>query len=132
MLNHLDKAVENYTITEIDVRLFEGVSGNNVLVLSNPPHFTILGVTESYLQETGKSRGQLMGKGLFEVFPANPDDETDTGENDLRFSFSEVIKHKKIHHLPTPSGMMFPMQTEVSKNGIGMQATHPFLMIVVR
>lgn len=101
MSEHSTKAVESHTITEIEVRLFEGVPGNNVLVLSNPPHFTIVGVTESYLQVSGKSREQLMGKGLFEVFPANPDDETDTGENDLRFSFSEVIKHKKTHHLPT-------------------------------
>lgn len=94
------KAVESHTITEIDVRLFEGVPGNNVLVLSTPPHFTIVSVTESYLQLSGKSREQLIGKGLLEVFPANPDDETDTGENDLRFSFSEAIKNKKTHHLP--------------------------------
>lgn len=101
MSDHSTKAVESYTISEIEVRLFEGVPGNNVLVLSNPPLFTILSVTETYLKETGKRRDQLVGKGMFEAFPANPDDEADTGENDLRFSFSEVIKHKKTHQLPT-------------------------------
>jgi PAS domain S-box-containing protein len=101
MLNQTTKAEENHVITESEISLFEGIPGNNVLILNDPPHFTILGVTENYLIDTGKRRDQLLGKGLFEVFPSNPNDPNDTGENDLRFSFSEVINHKKIHHLPT-------------------------------
>lgn len=101
MLNHSEKAIDNDAIAKREIRLFEGIPGNNVLVLNNPPHFTILGVTDSYLKETGKQRQQLIGKGMFEAFPANPDDETDTGETDLRRSFYEVISHKKAHHLPT-------------------------------
>ena len=101
MLNESEKDDNNDQIVKCEIRLFEGIPGNNVLVLNNPPHFTILGVAESYLKETGKKRHQLMGKGMFEAFPANPNDETDTGATDLRRSFYEVITHKRPHHLPT-------------------------------
>ncbi|MGZ3850501.1 MAG: PAS domain-containing protein [Flavisolibacter sp.] len=101
MLNPSAKAVENHTISENELRLFEAIPGNNLLVLCNPPHFTILGMTEGYLQAAGRQREQLLGKGIFEAFPSNPDDRGDTGENDLRFSFYEVINHKKTHHLHT-------------------------------
>src|SRR4051812_23186649 len=95
------KTIQTDPMVQNEISLFEGIPGNNVLVLNNPPEFTILGVTASYLKETGKSRDQLIGKGMFEAFPANPDDLTDTGENDLRYSFYEVILNKKTHHLPT-------------------------------
>jgi PAS domain-containing protein len=95
------KTVNTDTLAESEIRLFEGVPGNNVLVLNNPPHFTIVGATHSYLEATGKQRDQLIGKGMFEAFPANPDDATDTSETDLRLSFYEVVTNKRPHHLPT-------------------------------
>lgn len=101
MRNQSATALENHAITEGEIRLFEGIPGNNVLVLNDPPRFTILGVTEGYLKLAGKRRDQLIGNGIFDVFPSNPGDETDTGEPNLRFSFHEVITHKKPHHLPT-------------------------------
>lgn len=100
MRNHSAEAREGHIVAESETRLFEGIPGNNVLVQNDPPRFTILAVTESYLKETGKRRDQLLGKGMFEVFPSNPHDETDTGEADLRFSFHEVIARKKAHRLP--------------------------------
>ena len=101
MLNHSTNASLPTLATESEIRLFLSVPGNNLLLQANPPHFTMLAVTDSYAKETGRSREELLGKGLFEVFPANPNDPSDTGENDLRFSLSQVIHHKKAHHLPT-------------------------------
>ncbi len=83
------------------LRLFETIPGNNILVNVNPPHFTILGATESYLQVVGKKREQLIGKALFDIFPRNPNDPADTGADDLLFSFDEVMRTKQRHELHT-------------------------------
>jgi hypothetical protein len=63
MLNDSEKTVKTYSIAESEVRLFESIPGNNVLVLNNPPHFTIPVVTESYLKETGKGGGAMSEDG---------------------------------------------------------------------
>lgn len=84
----------------LDLRIFEAIPGNNVLVKANSPLFTILAATESYLQTTGKTKSSLVGKGVFEAFPANLDDAADTGETALRASFKHVITCKEQHRLP--------------------------------
>ncbi|HEY0356566.1 MAG TPA: PAS domain-containing protein, partial [Flavisolibacter sp.] len=101
MLKHSGKDVRHQGIAGNELRFFEAIPGNNVLVLNDPPHFTIVAVTESYLKESGRTRGQLIGKGIFEAFPSNPGDQKDTGEADLRFSFNQVLTHKQGHELPT-------------------------------
>lgn len=87
-------------VSSIELRLFEAIPGNNLFVQVDLPRFTILAATESYVQVTGKTKTELVGKGFFEAFPANPDNPAGTGENDLRASFSEVMLHKKQHSLP--------------------------------
>lgn len=58
--------------------IFTTLPGSNVLVLPNAPIFTIVAVSNDYLQITGRDKEQLMGKGLFEVFPNNPEDPQQT------------------------------------------------------
>ena len=36
--------------------------------------FTIVAVTDAYCRATMTKRGDIVGRGLFEVFPDNPDD----------------------------------------------------------
>jgi PAS domain S-box-containing protein len=93
--------VISHFIAEEAIQLFESIPGNNLLIAPDPPLFTILGVTNGYLEVIGKDRQELIGRGMFEVFPANPDDLTDTGETDLRSSFYKVIRQRKVHALPT-------------------------------
>ena len=50
-----------------ELSLFEIIPGNNVLINVNPPEFTVLAVTESYLLETGKKREELIGRSMFEI-----------------------------------------------------------------
>lgn len=89
----------DYALSDNELRLFETIPGNNVLLVANPPNFTIAGVSEGYLHESGKERDQFLNHGMFEIFPSN--NPADTGENNLRFSLDEVIKHKKKHVLIT-------------------------------
>src|SRR5215212_9228138 len=79
---------------------FEALPGNCLLLQNDGPEFTILAVTEQHLKDTGMRKDLLIGKSLFKAYPANPDDENDTGENNLRTSLEYVLLHKVSHKLP--------------------------------
>src|SRR5262245_54559361 len=72
--------------------LFESAPG---LYLVLTPGFTIVAVSESYLRATMTAREDILGRGLFDVFPDNPDDPAATGEANLRASLDHVLKHRK-------------------------------------
>lgn len=79
--------------------IFATLPSNSMLVDVDPPKFTILLASDNYLKVSGKSRNDLIGKGVFEVFPANSSDKDDTGSVNIRASFEFVIKNKKPHSL---------------------------------
>ena len=62
------------------------------LVLDADSHFTIVAVNTRYLEATGTSREQMVGHGLFEIFPDNPDDHSGSGVSDLRTSLDRVLR----------------------------------------
>lgn len=70
-------------------RLFEASPG---LYLALDPALTIVAVTEAYLTATKTSRAGILGKGIFDVFPDNPDDPSATGVSNLRTSLERVIQ----------------------------------------
>ena len=100
-MQYSDLSFNEEPVSSAEIQLFEAVPGNNLLVIVNPPHYTIVAVTASYVELTGKKKDEMIGNSLFGVFPANPIDPLDTGESDLRSSFETVIKTKSIHRLPT-------------------------------
>lgn len=72
-------------------KLFESSPG---LYLVLTPGLQIVGVTEAYLRATMTKRQDIIGKGLFEVFPDNPDDHAATGTANLRSSLQRVLQTK--------------------------------------
>lgn len=60
------------------------------LYLVLDPQLTIVGVSDAYLSATMTQRNKIIGKGLFEVFPDNPDDVEATGVGNLRSSLERV------------------------------------------
>src|SRR5262245_19882285 len=72
--------------------LFENAPGL-YLVLS--PDLTIVAVSEAYLRATMTRRQDILGRGLFDVFPDNPDDPEATGTRNLRKSLDEVLRTRK-------------------------------------
>jgi two-component system cell cycle sensor histidine kinase/response regulator CckA len=72
--------------------LFESAPG---LYLVLAPEFTIVAVSDAYLRATKTKREDIVGRGLFEVFPDNPDDPTATGTRNLRASLERVLQHRK-------------------------------------
>lgn len=77
--------------------LFES-SPSLFLVLTPDPSFTITAVTDAYAKATLTDRNEIIGKGLFEVFPNNPNDPHD-GVSNLRSSLMTVLETKAPHRM---------------------------------
>lgn len=85
------------TLSKPDLKpIFETLPG---LYLVLDPDFTIKAVSNAYLQATMTKRESILGCGLFEVFPDNPDDGDADGVSNLRASLNYVLKHGKPHKM---------------------------------
>ena len=67
--------------------MFEAAPG---LYLVLDPQLQIVAVSEAYLQATMTKREEILGRGLFDVFPDNPDDPQATGVRNLQKSLDRV------------------------------------------
>ena len=67
--------------------LFESLPG---LFLILTPDLKIVSASDAYLKATMTKREDLVGRGLFEAFPDNPDDPSATGTSNLRASLDRV------------------------------------------
>lgn len=88
--------------------LFESAP-NPYLVLA--PDLTIVAVNDYYLQVTFTKRADIVGRGIFEVFPDNPQDTAATGVGNLRASLERVLQSKiadamavQKYDIPHPDG----------------------------
>jgi len=68
--------------------LFESAPG---LFLALAPDLSIVAVTDGYLEATMTDREAILGKGIFDVFPDNPDDASADGTSNLRASLERVL-----------------------------------------
>ena len=67
--------------------LFESLPG---LYLILTPDLKIVSASDAFLEATMTRREDLVGRGIFDVFPDNPDDLGATGVSNLRASFDRV------------------------------------------
>ena len=74
--------------------LFEAAPG---AYLALDPEFRIVAATQAYLTATHTVRESIVGRGLFEVFPDNPDDPHATGTRNLRASLETVLRTRAPH-----------------------------------
>jgi PAS domain S-box-containing protein len=75
-------------------RLFEA-SPHPYLILKSDPDFTIVAVNDRYLDATLTERERIVGHGLFQIFPDNPDDASNSGVSDLRISLNRVLAERR-------------------------------------
>jgi PAS domain S-box-containing protein len=66
------------------------------LYLVLTPALTIVAVSDAYSKATMTKREEILGRGIFEVFPDNPDDPSATGVRNLKASLDRVLTH----HVP--------------------------------
>jgi PAS domain S-box-containing protein len=82
-------------LKSINFEALFNASPNPYVLLS--PSLVIMGMNEAYLRVTMRKREELLGRGMFEAFPSDPDSE---GYKQLRASFDRVISEKVTDHLP--------------------------------
>lgn len=75
-------------------KIFEATPG---LYLVLQPDLTIIAVNDAYAKATLTQRVRILGKGLFDIFPDNPDDATATGVSNLRASLLTALREKRPH-----------------------------------
>lgn len=71
--------------------LFQSAPG---LYLVLAPDLTIVAVSDAYLRATMTKREEVLGRGIFDVFPDNPDDPSASGTRNLRTSLERVLRDK--------------------------------------
>src|SRR5205809_4837333 len=77
--------------------LFESAPG---LYLVLTPELRIAGASDAYLGATMTTRDGILGRGIFEVFPDNPDDPGATGVRNLRASLERVLSTRQGDAMP--------------------------------
>src|SRR5262249_39636695 len=76
-----------------DFRALFEAAPNLYLVLT--PDLTIVAVSDGYCRATMTQRDKILGRGLFEVFPDNPDDPAASGVSNLRASLMRVLQFRR-------------------------------------
>lgn len=71
--------------------LFESIPGLFLVLTSD---LKIVAVSDAYLKATLTKKNEIIDKGIFEVFPDNPDDPNATGVSNLKASFQRVLENK--------------------------------------
>jgi signal transduction histidine kinase/ActR/RegA family two-component response regulator len=77
--------------------LFESAPG---LYLVLTPELKIVAVSDAYLQATMTRRDEILGCGIFDVFPDNPDDPNADGVAKLRASLLRVLQNRVQDAMP--------------------------------
>lgn len=70
------------------------------LLIAPTPEFTILAANDSLLRTSGRKRDALLGKGILEAFPGDPEDSQDTGVNSLHASLARVVATRQADEMP--------------------------------
>lgn len=83
----------------MDFTLFEATPGMRVIFLPDSPQFTIASASQDMCRFVGMPKEQLVGKSIFEAFPANPGDTEFSGHKNLKASLEYVVKHKASHQM---------------------------------
>ncbi|HEY3330057.1 MAG TPA: ATP-binding protein [Capsulimonadaceae bacterium] len=81
-----------------DYRLLFETTPAPYLILN--PNLQILAVNDAYLNATLTRRDDIVGRGLFDVFPDNPDDANADGVGNLRASLDRVLRDKVADTMP--------------------------------
>lgn len=95
-------------------RLFEAAPGLYLVLRNDPPHYHIVAASNAYLSATLTRREEIVGKGLFEVFPDNPDNPAADGVRNLRASLERAVASREPdtfsvqkYDIPRPDGTGF-------------------------
>jgi PAS domain-containing protein len=79
------------TIHGIDYHITFKVCPGNLALLTPGPDFLVLDVNEAWLQTSGRTRRETVGKSIFDVLPASPLDHGRAGPTALQATLDTVM-----------------------------------------
>ncbi|MDL2338789.1 MAG: PAS domain-containing protein [Pseudomonadota bacterium] len=80
--------------------LFESAPGLFLVLLPDSPCFTVVAASEAYVRATGILRDDILGRGVFDVFPDNPGDPDTSGVINTTASFERVLRSRAPDPMP--------------------------------
>lgn len=81
--------------TEVNFKdVFLALPERYVVFEPNPPHYTMVAADDAYLKVVGLSRDQVVGHGLFDIFPDTSPMALKTGKGELARSLENCLKTK--------------------------------------
>jgi len=80
--------------------VFQLLPNPSLILLPDAPKFTIAAVNNAYLEAVNFKEEDLIGKGIFEVFPENPEERVSNATENLSNSLNFVIAKKDSHKIP--------------------------------
>jgi two-component system sensor histidine kinase VicK len=80
----LSEYTDQFYLSEPFQRFFEK-SANSLIIKANPPEFTVLAVSNHFLEITGCTRNQVLGHNLFSVFPGREQDDSEMNASIEKF-----------------------------------------------
>ncbi|MEM8726455.1 MAG: histidine kinase dimerization/phosphoacceptor domain -containing protein, partial [Pseudomonadota bacterium] len=90
-------------------KLLLGASPSPMLLFA--PDLTLLFANEAHASMTGRPVSEIVGKGLFEAFPPNPDAEDGSAEEAIRAVVDRIVTSQQAdepfeqqHDVPSPTG----------------------------
>lgn len=94
---HGNRPVKNHSLNPFEMIAVFEATPHPYLILD--PVYTIVDVNNAYLDATSTSRGEIVGRCIFDVFPDNPNDPYATGVKNLKDSLEQVVKTKRPHRM---------------------------------
>ena len=131
------KAKNNISTSDYQ-HLFES-SPSSFLILLPDTDFTIVAVTDDYLNDTLTKRENILGKPVFEVFPDNPSEPESHSTKLLADSFKRAIATKSVdtmatlrYDVPRPDGNGFEERYWRPVNKVALSTNGEILYIIHR
>ena len=129
---------KNNISTDDYQHLFES-SPSSFLILLPDTDFTIVAVTDDYLNDTLTKRENILGKPVFEVFPDNPSEPESHSTKLLADSFNRAIATKSVdtmatlrYDVPRPDGNGFEERYWRPVNKVALSTNGEILYIIHR
>src|SRR5439155_3517152 len=99
--------------------LFESAPGLYLVLTAD---LKIVAASDAYLRATMTKREEILGRGLFDVFPDNPDDPHATGVRNLRASLDRVFANRVPDTMPVQK---YDIRRPESEGGAFACVRHP-------
>lgn len=81
-------------------RLFESSPALYLVVQADAPRYTIVAASDAFLVHTLTKREEIVGRGLFEAFPDNPDDPSTSAAGNASASLARVVASRAPDQMP--------------------------------